>query len=113
MLCGEGGIQGLNVDDGHNNGDKEDQEAEIRNPGCRGNVRGQTEPQWNRMAAYSAGPFCSLFIRPLKIVSIRGWDRGDCRLVVYLSDICSYIPFSQLILFLNESEIRIHEEENS
>lgn len=45
MLCGEGGIQGLNVDDGHNNGDKEDLEAEIRNPGCRGNVRGQTEPQ--------------------------------------------------------------------
>lgn len=44
---------------------------------------------------------------------LRGWDRGDCRLVVYLSDICSYIPFSQLILFLNESEIRIHEEENS
>lgn len=33
----------------------EDQ-AEIRNPGCRGNVRGQTEPQWNRMAAYSAVP---------------------------------------------------------
>lgn len=36
----------MNVDDdGHDHNNKERTQAEIRNPGCRGNVRGQTEPQ--------------------------------------------------------------------